>query len=83
MPKINQQKYQTALNFAYKLHKKQIRKGTQIPYFFHLSSVSNHVIENGGNTHEAIAGLLHDAFEDQGGEKTLTLIRKKFIHQTF
>ena len=78
MPKINQQKYQTALNFAYKLHKKQIRKGTQIPYFFHLSSVSNHVIENGGNTDEAIAGLLHDAVEDQGGDKTLTLIRKKF-----
>ena len=78
MPKINQQKYQKALNFSYKLHRKQIRKGTQIPYFFHLSSVSNHVIENGGNTDEAIAGLLHDAVEDQGGKKTLTLIRKKF-----
>jgi len=78
MPKINQQKYQKALNFSYKLHRKQIRKGTQIPYFFHLSSVSNHVIENDGNTDEAIAGLLHDAVEDQGGKKTLTLIRKKF-----
>ena len=55
-----------------------MRKDTQIPYFFHLSSVSNHVIENGGNTDEAIAGLLHDAVEDQGGEKTLKLIKKKF-----
>jgi (p)ppGpp synthase/HD superfamily hydrolase len=36
------------------------------------------VIENGGNTDEAIAGLLHDAVEDQGGEKTLKLIKKKF-----
>ena len=78
MPKINQQKYLSALNFAFKLHAKQIRKGTQIPYFFHLSSVSNHVIENGGTTDEAIAGLLHDAVEDQGGEKILKLIRKKF-----
>ena len=78
MPKINQQKYLSALNFAYKLHKKQFRKDTQIPYFFHLSSVSNHIIENGGTTDEAIAGLLHDAVEDQGGEKTLKLIRKKF-----
>jgi (p)ppGpp synthase/HD superfamily hydrolase len=43
-----------------------------------LSSVSNHVIENGGDTDEAIAGLLHDAVEDQGGEKTLRLIKKKF-----
>ncbi len=78
MPKINQLKYLSALNFALKLHSKQMRKDTQIPYFFHLSSVSNHVIENGGDTNEAIAGLLHDAVEDQGGEKTLKLIKKKF-----
>ena len=78
MPKINQPKYLLALNFAFKLHSKQFRKRTKIPYFFHLSSVSNHVIENGGDTDEAIAGLLHDAVEDQGGEKTLRLIKKKF-----
>ena len=76
--KINQKKYLEALDFAFKLHSKQFRKKTKIPYFFHLSSVSNHVIENGGNTDEAIAGLLHDAVEDQGGEKTLKLIKKKF-----
>ena len=76
--KINQKKYLKALNFAFKLHSNQFRKGTKIPYFFHLSSVSNHVIENGGDTDEAIAGLLHDAVEDQGGEKTLKLIKKKF-----
>ena len=34
------------------------------------------MIENGGDTDEAIAGLLHDAVEDQGGEKTLKLIKK-------
>ena len=78
MKKINQKKYLEALNFAFKLHSKQFRKGIKIPYFFHLSSVSNHVIENGGDTDEAIAGLLHDSVEDQGGEKTLKLIKKKF-----
>ena len=75
--KINQKKYLEVLNFAFELHSKQFRKGTKIPYFFHLSSVSNCVIENGGNTDEAIAALLHDV-EDQGGEKTLKLIKKKF-----
>ena len=38
--------------------------------------MSNHIIENGGTTDEAIAGLLHDAVEDQGGEKTLKLIKE-------
>ena len=63
---IDKIKYKSALDFAYKLHFEQIRKGTEIPYFSHLISVSNNVIENGGNTDEAIAGLLHDAVEDQG-----------------
>ena len=75
---IDKKKYKKALDFAYRLHGKQIRKGTSIPYFFHLVSVSTNIIENGGNTDEAIAGLLHDAVEDQGGQKTLRLIQKKF-----
>ena len=75
---INKNRYREALIFTFKLHSKQFRKDTKIPYFFHLSSVSNLVIENGGNTDEAIAGLLHDAVEDQGGEKTLKLIKRKF-----
>ena len=75
---MNQKKYKEALFYAFKLHEKQKRKGTSIPYFFHLVSVSSLVIENGGNTDEAIAGLLHDAVEDQGGTKTLIYIKKKF-----
>ena len=61
-----------------KLHKKQTRKGSNIPYFTHLSSVSNLIIENNGTTTQAIAGLLHDAVEDQGGDKTLAAIKRKF-----
>ena len=75
---IDKKKYKKAIDYAFALHSNQYRKGTTIPYFTHLVSVSNNVIENGGNTDEAIAGLLHDAVEDQGGEKTLKLIRKRF-----
>ena len=36
------------------------------------------VIEHGGNEDQAIAALLHDAAEDQGGAETLDDIRKRF-----
>ena len=75
---MNKIKYKKALDFAYKIHFDQNRKKTKIPYFTHLVSVSNNVIEDGGTTDEAIGGLLHDAVEDQGGLKTLKKIRKLF-----
>jgi (p)ppGpp synthase/HD superfamily hydrolase len=36
------------------------------------------VLEDGGNEDEAIAALLHDAVEDQGGWETLGQIRLRF-----
>lgn len=36
------------------------------------------VLEDGGDEDEAIAALLHDAVEDQGGERTRELIRQRF-----
>jgi (p)ppGpp synthase/HD superfamily hydrolase len=36
------------------------------------------VIEDGGDEDEAIAALLHDAVEDQGGASTLALVRGRF-----
>jgi (p)ppGpp synthase/HD superfamily hydrolase len=36
------------------------------------------VLEFGGSEEEAIAALLHDAVEDQGGPKTLRMIEDKF-----
>lgn len=36
------------------------------------------VITHGGDEDEAIAGLLHDAVEDQGGAPTLEIIRGRF-----
>ena len=78
MKKFDLDEYLEAYVYSYKLHKNQTRKGSNIPYFTHLSSVSNLIIENNGTTTQAIAGLLHDAVEDQGGAKTLAVIKRKF-----
>jgi (p)ppGpp synthase/HD superfamily hydrolase len=63
-------RYKDALIFAAKLHDTQTRKGSEIAYLSHLLAVSGLVMENGGNEDEAIAGLLHDALEDQGDNYT-------------
>lgn len=71
-------RYSEAMVLAQRLHKNQIRKNTDVPYIAHLQSVAALVLENGGSENEAIAAWLHDAVEDQGGYKTLQLIREKF-----
>ena len=48
-----------------------VRKETEIPYISHLMGVASLVLEDGGDEDEAIAALLHDAVEDQGGQQTL------------
>lgn len=71
-------RFEKALVFAHQLHSRQLRKGTRIPYISHLMSVASLVLENGGDEDMAIAALLHDAVEDQGGLPTLERIRRKF-----
>jgi (p)ppGpp synthase/HD superfamily hydrolase len=71
-------RFAQAFAYAAALHALQIRKGTNIPYLSHLMSVSALVLEDGGDEDEAIAGLLHDAVEDQGGQATLEEIRRRF-----
>jgi (p)ppGpp synthase/HD superfamily hydrolase len=71
-------RFDAALQFASALHHKQIRKGTPIPYLAHLMSVCALVLEAGGDEDQAIAALLHDAVEDQGGLPTLDTIRHLF-----
>jgi (p)ppGpp synthase/HD superfamily hydrolase len=51
---------------------------TAIPYISHLLGVCSLVIEAGGSEDEAIAALLHDAAEDQGGEEMLDRIEAEF-----
>jgi (p)ppGpp synthase/HD superfamily hydrolase len=71
-------RFDEALAYASRLHRAQRRKGTEIPYVAHLLSVAALVLEHGGDEDQAIAGLLHDAAEDQGGEETLAEIRARF-----
>jgi len=72
------EKYAEALSYASLLHKDQHRKGNRIPYISHLLAVSSIIWENGGDEDMAIAGLLHDAIEDQGGMKIYDEIVAKF-----
>ncbi|MCV7122719.1 HD domain-containing protein [Mycobacterium lacus] len=67
-----------ALKYAATKHATQTRKASEVPYLGHLLSVAGLVIEAGGTEEQAIAALLHDAAEDQGGAQTLAEIRQKF-----
>jgi (p)ppGpp synthase/HD superfamily hydrolase len=71
-------RFEEALVYANRLHSKQTRKGGKIPYISHLLSVAALVLENGGDEDEAIAALLHDAVEDQGGKATREAILNMF-----
>lgn len=71
-------KYAQAVQYASALHAHQTRKSTSIPYISHLLGVSSLVLEAGGDEDMAIAALLHDGPEDQGGQKTLDEIAELF-----
>jgi GTP pyrophosphokinase len=71
-------RFKDALLCATDLHAEQIRKGSGIPYVAHLLGVASLVLEYGGTEDEAIAALLHDAVEDQGGQDTRQLITEKY-----
>jgi (p)ppGpp synthase/HD superfamily hydrolase len=72
-------RFHEALAFASLLHQEQRRKGPEpIPYVVHLLGVCAIVLENRGTEDEAIAALLHDAVEDQGGLETAERIRAAF-----
>lgn len=71
-------RFDRAFALARDLHAAQARKGTEIPYISHLMGVASLVLEDGGDEDEAIAALLHDAVEDQGGKQTLGRIRQLF-----
>ena len=72
------QRFQTALSYAHQLHQTQTRKGSGTPYIAHLLGVASIALEYGATEDEAIAALLHDAIEDQGGQATGDRIRQQF-----
>ncbi len=73
-----------ALAYTVELHGDQIRKRTPddpappVPYVAHLLAVAALVLEHGGDEEQAIAALLHDGPEDQGGRPILDEIRRRF-----
>jgi GTP pyrophosphokinase len=71
-------RFTSALAYAAELHQEQERKVSGVPYVAHLLRVAGIVLEYGGNEDEAIAALLHDAVEDQGGTPVLEEIRRRF-----
>jgi (p)ppGpp synthase/HD superfamily hydrolase len=77
MPELGE-RFDQAVAYASRLHRGQVRKQTTVPYVSHLLGVASLALEHGADEDEAIAALLHDAVEDQGGETTLAEIRKGF-----
>ena len=72
------ERFEDALGFAAHLHATHTRKGSGVPYISHLLAVTAIVLERAGSEDEAIAALLHDAVEDQGGRETLERIRGRY-----
>jgi GTP pyrophosphokinase len=70
--------FELALIYATDTHSLHKRKSTTVPYVAHLLGVASLVIEHGGAVEHAIAALLHDAVEDEGGPARLEEIRKLF-----
>ena len=77
-PVSNPSRFADALAYATTLHAKQRRKGTDIPYIAHLLGVASLALEHRPDEDLAIAALLHDAVEDQGGAKTLRQIKRLY-----
>ena len=62
-------RFSEMLGYATALHARQVRKSSGIPYIAHLLGVVAIAMEYGATEDEAIAVLLHDAIEDQGGAR--------------
>ncbi len=71
------ERFTHAVDYARIAHASQVRKGSGIPYLYHLLGVASLVLEFGGDEDQAIAGLLHDTIEDCGAEHEAR-IREQF-----
>jgi (p)ppGpp synthase/HD superfamily hydrolase len=71
-------RFEKALAYTFQAHRQQTRRGTDTPYMRHLLGVASLVIEDGGDEDQAIAALLHDAVEGQGGRPRLADIHAHF-----
>ncbi|HSO62167.1 MAG TPA: HD domain-containing protein [Desulfobacterales bacterium] len=65
-----------AIELAARVHRGQVRKGTEIPYIVHPLAVAGILIRANFPEHLVIAGILHDTLEDT--PVTLEEIRSPF-----
>lgn len=70
-------RFTQAADYARIAHATQVRKGSGIPYIYHLLGVASLVLAHHGNEDQAIAGLLHDVLEDCGAGHEI-VIRAQF-----
>jgi GTP pyrophosphokinase len=71
-------RFDEALVYAARHHRRQLRKGGRIPYVAHLLAVAAIVLEMETTEDEAIAALLHDVIEDGGGMTAHVEITERF-----
>jgi hypothetical protein len=72
------ERFLAAVALAQEVHGDVRRSGTEIPYLAHLLVVTGLVLEDGGDEDQAIAAMLHDAVEDDGGRAMLERIERSF-----
>lgn len=63
--------------FAAEAHKKQLRKGTKIPYIAHPFGVAVLLSRAGCSGEVLAAGILHDTIEDAGSERKRKITERK------
>ncbi|HEX5387459.1 MAG TPA: HD domain-containing protein [Gemmatimonadales bacterium] len=78
MPDTISPRLQEALDWAIELHGRDARKQSPVPVLAHLLAVCALVQLDGGAEEEAIAGLLHDALEDEPEIATAEEIERRF-----
>ena len=71
-------RFGVALSFAFRVHATHECKVSGVPYVGHLLGVTSIALGYGADEDEAIAALLHDAVEDQGGAAMREEIRQRF-----
>jgi GTP pyrophosphokinase len=75
---LTTERFDDALVYASRHHRRQLRKGGRIPYVAHLLAVAAIVLEMETTEDEAIAALLHDVIEDGGGMAAHAEITERF-----
>jgi (p)ppGpp synthase/HD superfamily hydrolase len=75
------ERFDAALALAHRVHRGQMRKGTEVPYIAHVIGVASIVLEYGGTETEAIAALLHDALEDAPPDLGVDRVREMIAEQ--